>query len=89
MPTPKIEMRGAIASALAVVCSDGNSDVKRVVDDVIACLGHAGFAIVPADPTREMWAAGGDAVVTVGHVHHDRIVEAVWTDMLAAAPAGI
>lgn len=59
MLTPEVKMRGAIASAVSLACSDGNSDVKRVVDDVIACLAHAGFSIVP---TARITEAGAQAI---------------------------
>lgn len=42
-----------------------------------------------AEPTREMWAAAGDAVVRLqvdGHHHHDKYSEAVYRAMWAAAP---
>lgn len=44
---------------------------------------------MPAEPTREMWAAAGDAVVRLqvdGHHHHDKYSEAVYRAMWAAAP---
>jgi hypothetical protein len=51
-------------------------------------LHAAGFAVVPVEPTREMWAASGNALVN-GRVklkaHHDYLSETVWTAMIAAA----
>ena len=43
--------------------------------------------LVPVEPTREMWAAGGTAACQTANQHHDKVVEAVWSAMLAAAPA--
>jgi hypothetical protein len=43
--------------------------------------------MVPVEPTREMWAAGGTAALQTAHQHHDKIVETVWSAMLAAAPS--
>lgn len=45
------------------------------------------YKLVPVKPTREMWAAAGDAVVALNSHHHDAISEAVYKAMLAAAPA--
>lgn len=48
-----------------------------------------GWVLVPVEPTREMWAAAGDAVVSAhqhGRRDHDSIAFAVWSGMLAAAP---
>jgi len=44
------------------------------------------YKLVPLDPTREMWAAAGDAVVALTSQHHDAISEAVYKAMLDAAP---
>lgn len=44
------------------------------------------YKLVPVKPTREMWAAAGDAVVALKSQHHDAISEAVYKAMLAAAP---
>lgn len=41
------------------------------------------------EPTRAMWAAGGDAVVGKTSVHHDVVTEAVWTAMLTRCRADI
>lgn len=43
--------------------------------------------VVPVEPTREMWAAGADAVIGYKQRHHDKVVEQIWTAMLAAHPA--
>lgn len=47
--------------------------------------GGEGFVSVPVEPTREMWAAGADAVIGDTTVHHDLIVERCWKAMLSAA----
>lgn len=44
------------------------------------------YKLVPVKPTREMWAAAGNAVVALNSQHHDAISEAVYKAMLAAAP---
>ena len=44
------------------------------------------YKLVPIEPTREMWAAAGDAVVALNSKHHDAISEAVYNAMLNAAP---
>lgn len=44
------------------------------------------YKLVPINPTREMWAAAGDAVVALKSQHHDAISEAVYKAMLTAAP---
>lgn len=43
-----------------------------------------GYVLVPVEPTREMWAAGGDAVVGYKQRHHDKVVEEIWSAMIAA-----
>ena len=67
---------------------------KTEIDDLLKTLGPMAIqallegkaAVVPIEPTRVMWSAGGDAVVQFSplSVHHDKITEAVWTAMLAA-----
>jgi hypothetical protein len=49
-----------------------------------------GWVLVPKEPTQEMWAASGDAVVALqarGIGHHDKISEAVYRAMISALPA--
>lgn len=46
--------------------------------------------VVPVEPTREMWAAGADAVYgqrKKPRVHHDKLVGDVWRAMVAAREA--
>lgn len=79
--------RDIIASALievgiAVPVSLVNADA------ILRALDAAGMCVVPQGPTREMWAAGGNAVVSRRDVHHDVIVAAVWRAMVAAAGSG-
>lgn len=48
-----------------------------------------GWVLVPEEPTCEMWAAAGDAVVrlqSLGVSHHDKLIEASWTALIDAAP---
>jgi hypothetical protein len=48
------------------------------------------WVLVPREPTREMWAASGDAQMK-GYggfnIHHDVVSECVWSAMIASAPA--
>ena len=60
---------------------------RTVLPALLAFLEAEGFVIVPAEPTREMWAIGGNAVVGYKQRHHDQVVGAVWNGMLAAAPS--
>lgn len=46
--TEWLTARETIASALTIVCSDGNSDPFRVADYVIRALRRQGFKIVGA-----------------------------------------
>lgn len=65
-----------------------------VMDSIRAHLQSAvvvreGFKVVPCEPTREMWAASGDAQYKrYGgfNVHHDVVTECVWAALIAAAP---
>lgn len=46
------------------------------------------WAVVPVEPTREMWAASGDAQVKhagMFSLHHDAVTRMVWDAMLSAA----
>ncbi len=68
------------------------SDAKALTDAILSLLGGggaaAGWKLVPVEPTREMWAAAGDAVVKLharGVGNHDAISEAVWAAMLSAS----
>ncbi|MGI4811921.1 MAG: hypothetical protein ACRYGG_01060 [Janthinobacterium lividum] len=55
--------------------------------EILDLLDAVGLCIVPREPTREMWAAGGDAVVGYKQRHHDKVVEGVWSAMLSTSPA--
>ena len=65
--------------------------VREVYTAMTAALalkaGEPGWRLVPVEPTREMWAAAGNAVVGDVTIHHDIIVERCWTAMLQAAPS--
>ena len=52
----------------------------------VNALHKAGFVLVPREPTREMWAAGGTAVVGYKQRYHDKVVEDMWSAMIAASP---
>lgn len=61
----------------------------RPTNCAIAALDAAridGWQLVPKEPTREMWAAAGNVLVSRKNRHHDTITRAVWDGMLAAAP---
>jgi hypothetical protein len=44
------------------------------------------FVLVPREPTREMWAAMGNALVGYRQRHHDKVAADLWPAVLAAAP---
>lgn len=46
-----ITIETAITQAIESVCSDGNSDVKRVVHDVLSNLTEAGYQVIEVQPT--------------------------------------
>jgi hypothetical protein len=45
-----------------------------------------GWRTVPNQPTREMWAAMGDALFGYKQRHHDKVAADVWNAALAASP---
>lgn len=57
-------------------------------DRILSALSAAGWVVAPREPTREMWAAAGNALVN-GRVklkaNHDYLSETVWNAMTAAA----
>jgi hypothetical protein len=64
--------------------------VYTAPQDPAAAALPAGWKLVPVEPTREMWKAAGDAVVALqktSTLHHDKISDAVYRAMLAAAPS--
>jgi hypothetical protein len=71
-----------------VKCSEPCAWCKDEAAKNIVALSAAGYAVVPREPTREMWAASGNALAN-GRVklkaHHDYLSETVWTAMLAAS----
>lgn len=77
------ELSGDACEQTTEECSEG------IAVAVLAALDAMPNAdkVMPKEPTREMWAAGGDAIVNLGHVHHDQIIGAAWSAMYAAAPA--
>lgn len=44
-----------------------------------------GYVLIPREPTREMWAACGDAVVGNTSVHHDVVVRLIYRAIVAVA----
>jgi hypothetical protein len=62
--------------------SDLEYEFPYVSKDVTAKL-EAIIALVK-EPSREMWAAGADAVVGKTSVHHDVVVDAVWRAVTTA-----
>lgn len=89
--------REVIAGAVLSVCSDGNSDNKRVASDILAALEAGGFAVVPKEPTEEMFKAyyhamdGTHPTATMNPkralVQHHIKARKRWSAMLAAIPA--
>lgn len=59
---------------------------RTIARAVLAALEAAGVRLVPAEATREMWAAGGNAAVGKTTIHHDAVVSSVWDGMCAASP---
>lgn len=59
---------------------------EHQADAILAALDAAGLVVVPREPTPEMWAASGTAVIKTGPRHHDIVSEAVYQAMLAASP---
>ncbi len=60
MSQPETTPEEVIAEAIASVCSDGNSDARRVAQYVLASLDSAGFRVVwpiPQKPDRAADAA--------------------------------
>lgn len=47
----------------------------------------AGYAVVPIEPTREMWAAMADTLYGYKNRHHDKVAGDLYRAMLAAAPS--
>lgn len=62
------------------------ANARDALTALLALLDERGFVMVPKEPVREMWAAGGNAVVGYKERHHDKVVDAVWSGMLAASP---
>lgn len=80
MGIERVEIGNAIIAGIAA----GDGALEQM-SYICTRLEEAGFVIVPKEPTREMWAAGGDAVVNHPSMHHDRIIGDVWPAMIAAA----
>lgn len=88
-------LREAVAGAILDRFSGGSSGLDEMAeaialdhaDAALAAIEAAGFVVVPREPTREMWAAAGTAVVETRNRsgNHDHMSEAVWKAMLAAA----
>jgi len=59
--------------------SDLEYEFPYASKDIVAKLDAA--IILMKNPSREMWAAGADAVVGKTAVHHDVVVESAWRAM--------
>lgn len=46
------------------------------------------FVLIPKEPTREFFAAMGDAIVKIGHCHHDKIAADLYAAIIATATGG-
>ena len=80
----------AVSAATAAYGDGGYGHAHRMNKAIAAyeaALSAAGWLVVPREPTREMWAAAGNALVN-GRVklraHHDYLSETVWSAMIAA-----
>lgn len=51
----------------------------------VADLKDGRVVVVPAEPTREMWAAMGDALVGYKQRHHDAVAAELYSALLTAA----
>ena len=63
---------------------------RTLPSTALAARPEEGWQLVPVEPTRQMWAAAGDAIVAlqVRNIgYHDALSEAAWNAMLAAAPS--
>lgn len=63
---------------------------ETMVEGIIEMLDLQNFVIVPKEPTRLMWVAGGDSIVQSAHarsinLHHDEVIKLVWYPMIAEA----
>ena len=47
-----------------------------------------GWVLFPREPSREMWAAMGNALVGYKQRHHDKVAEVLWNSLLALRPSG-
>lgn len=56
--------------------ADAEPFPERILKGIYKTLEAHGYAIVPAEPTREMWAVGG--------MQYDIVTEAVWAGMIEA-----
>ena len=74
------ELQDALELAEEAVRAKHSPDAAKMVT--------GGWQLVPVEPTMEMWAASGDAVVMLNGIgiHHDIVSRVVYDAMLAAAP---
>jgi len=70
-------LRALVTALASQGKADGGSEWSAV---------RTGSVLVPREPTREMWAAGGTAAVNKAGYHHDIVAEAVYRAMMDAAP---
>ena len=81
-----IENRRQLIGLLSTTPGYADKHPERAVE-ILDTLEAAGLCVVPREPTRAMWVAGGDAVVGKTNVHHDTVTDAAWRAMVSASPA--
>lgn len=83
------KMRKADKPSTADELEEDALAIERLTAPSATPVAPSGWRMVPVEPTREMWAAAGTAVVRLqqrGGGHHDKFSEDVWAAMLTAAP---
>jgi hypothetical protein len=90
LPQARKELVGRFNALVQYGKDSGNLTTHVAIADIreaaSALSAEDGFVRVPREPTREMWAAGGNVIVGYKQRHHDKVVADVWSAMLAAAP---
>lgn len=82
---------GSNGETLKKVClNDPDSDPKNenIQPSVAHLLVPEGYALVPIEPTRAMWAAMANTLYGYKNRHHDKVAGDLYKAMLAAAAEG-
>jgi hypothetical protein len=75
------------ASTWAIACGVARGE-RDIAEGRLALLERRSgdVVVLPREPTREMWAAMGNALVGSTTVHHDAVAAKVWSALVALAP---